>query len=188
MAALRNQLEWCGKAQAILGVCLIVILGGFYLFGYRPASTKLADLQQMIASKRRDLLDNTAKVKILPDVIVAVNELRSRLEKFDKQLPRQQEMDRFINDINKMVHNASLKKVFVNPAVVPVRSEMFAEQPVQLRFEGDFMNVFSFLRQTEEMQRLTRVKELKVHNISDKTAKPGQVEVELSMNIYFSEG
>jgi Tfp pilus assembly protein PilO len=77
--------------------------------------------------------------------------------------------------------------VFVTPSIMPVRSELFDEQPVSLTFEGDFVNVFSFLRQTEEMQRLTRVKELKLRS-SDRTGKSGQVEVELSMNIYFSEG
>jgi hypothetical protein len=47
------------------------------------------------------------------------------------------------------------------------------------------MSVFSFLRQTEQMQRLTRVKELKLKS-SDRADKAGQVEVELSMNIYFA--
>jgi Tfp pilus assembly protein PilO len=69
---------------------------------------------------------------------------------------------------------------------MPVRSELFAEQPVSLKFEGDFLKVFSFLRQTEQMQRLTRVRELKIKN--NRSNKPGQVEVELSMNINLTEG
>ena len=86
-----------------------------------------------------------------------------------------------------MVRSAALRKVTVTPSVIPTRSELFAEQPVSLKFEGDFLSVFSFLRQTEEMQRLTRVRELRLRS-DDRAARPGQVEVELSMNIYFSEG
>ena len=65
--------------------------------------------------------------------------------------------------------------------------EQFAEWPISLKFEGDFMNVFSFLRKTEEMQRLTRLRGLRLKGL-DHGGKAGQVQVELSMNIYFSEG
>ena len=185
MAALRNQLEWCTKAQAILGVTLAFSLGLFYVCGYRPSSMKLADLQMEIAHKRRQLNDNNTQVAVLPALIEAVDELEKRLANYDKQLPRQQELDRFIKDINTMVHDAALRKVEVKPSVMPIRSPLFAEQPVNLKFEGDFLSVFSFLRQTELMQRLTRVKELKLKG-SDRPDKAGQVEVELSMNIYFA--
>lgn len=187
MTSLRNQLEWCTKAQAILGLVLAVLMVGFYFFGYRPNSTKLADLQMQVDHSSGELLKNTAQVKILPAVMAAVKDLQRRLDSQNKQLPRQQEMDRFIGDINKMVRSAQLQKVVVEPALMPIRSPMFAEQPVSLKFEGDFLQVFSFLRQTEEMQRLTRVRELKIKNNS-RSSKAGQVEVELSMNIYFSEG
>jgi len=185
VTSLRNQLDWCVKAQAILGVCLAFALGLFYVCGYRPSSHRLADLQMEIQHKRRQLNDNTSQVAVLPALIEAVTELEKRLALYDKQLPRQQELDRFIKDINTLVHDASLKRVEVKPAVMPVRSQLFAEQPVNLKFEGDFMSVFSFLRQTEQMQRLTRVKELKLKS-SDRADKAGQVEVELSMNIYFA--
>ena len=185
MTGLRNQLEWCTKAQAIMGVVLAMLIGLFYVCALRPNSIRKADLQMEINSKRRQLNDNNVQVAVLPALIQAVDELESRLEKYDKQLPRQQELDRFIKDINAMVNNSSLRRVEVKPAVMPIRSPLFAEQPVQLKFEGDFLSVFSFLRQTEEMQRLTRVKELKLRN-SDRSGKSGQVEVELSMNIYFS--
>jgi Tfp pilus assembly protein PilO len=153
---------------------------------YRPSSAKLADLQLETSHKQVALINNNTQVRILPAVESAVNELKTRLNNYDKQLPRQQELDRFIKDIDTMVRNASLQKYAVNPSVLPIRSEMFAEQPVSLKFQGDFIKVFSFLRQTEQMQRLTRVRELKIK--SDRATKPGQVEVELSMNIYFSEG
>ena len=53
-----------------------------------------------------------------------------------------------------------------------------------MTFEGDFLNVFGFLRELEGMQRLTRVKTLSVRC---KDPKTGQVDVSMAMNIYFSE-
>jgi Tfp pilus assembly protein PilO len=186
IASLHTQLEWCTNAQAILGVVLLAVLGGFYLFGYRPNSTRLANLQMEIDHKRTALLNNSAQVKVLPEVILAVNELKGRLDKYDKQLPRALELDHFIKDISTMARSAQLEKISYKPAPMPIRSELFAEQPVLFKFEGDFLKVFSFLRQTEEMQRLTRVRQLSIHSLDD--GKSGDVEVELSMNIYYSEG
>ena len=48
-----------------------------------------------------------------------------------------------------------------------------------------FLNACTFLRQTEEMQRLTRVRSI---SIRSKDGKLGQVEVQMAMNIYFAEG
>ncbi len=185
--SLHTQLDWCIKAQGILGITLLAVLCAFYLFGYRPNSTRLANLKMEIEHKRTALLNNNAQVKVLPEVTLAVHELQNKLKGYDEMLPRQQELDRFIKEISTMARNAQLQKLSYKPAVMPVRSELFAEQPVSFKFQGDFLKVFSFLRQTEEMQRLTRVRELNIHT-HDGGGQSGEVDVELSMNIYYSEG
>ena len=86
-----------------------------------------------------------------------------------------------------MSNQAGLRNKWTVEPGVPVRSDLYAEWPISLKFEGDFKNVFNFLRRAEEMQRLTRVKGLRVRSI-DTSGKSGQVQVELSMNIYFAEG
>jgi type IV pilus assembly protein PilO len=183
---LRSQAEWCARAQIVLGVGLIVLLCSFVTFVYRPSSQKLTAMQQQISDKQRDLTSNRTRVQILPDVMLAVNEMRNRLERFDKKLPKAPELGPFINDITEVSHQTALHKWTVEPGV-PNRTDLYAEWPISLKFEGDFNGVFAFLRQAEQMQRLTRVKGLKLKN-ADSSGKSGQVQVELSMNIYFSEG
>lgn len=185
MRALRSQAEWCARAQWVLGISLAVLVVGFWALVYRPSSTKLSDLQMQIDSKQRDLNSNRTRVRILPDVMLAVTEMQARLERFDKKLPKNPDLSTFINDVTAASHQAALRNVAVTPGVY-ARSDGYAEWPIALKFEGDFASVFSFLRRAEEMQRLTRVKGLKVQGSN--AGKPGQVQVELSMNIYFSEG
>ena len=186
MRTLQTQAEWCNRAQWVLGLSLAAMVIGFYAFVYRQNSQRLSDLDTQIAAKRNNLENNTTRVRILPDVLLAVNEMRTRLEKFDKKLPRQPELGPFINDITELSHQAGLRAKWAVEPGVPVRSDRYAEWPIALKFEGDFVNVFSFLRRAEEMQRLTRVRGMKVHCTD--AGKSGQVQVELSMNIYFSEG
>jgi Tfp pilus assembly protein PilO len=187
MRTLQTQAEWCARAQWVLGITLFVMIVGFYALAYRPNKEKLDGLDMQIATKRRDLTSNRSRVQILPDVLLAVNEMRNRLERFDKKLPKAPELHGFINNITEVSNQAGLRNKWTVEPGVPLRSELYAEWPISLKFEGDFKNVFTFLRRAEEMQRLTRVKGLKVHAI-DASGKSGHVQVELSMNIYFAEG
>src|SRR5215470_6303412 len=102
---LRTQGEWCARAQLVLGVGLIVLLGGFVAFVYRPNSSKLKGMQEQIADKRRDLTSN-------------------RLERFDKKLPKAPELGPFINDITEVSHQTALRKWTVEPGV-PARNDLY---------------------------------------------------------------
>jgi Tfp pilus assembly protein PilO len=166
---------------------MVVMIVGFYALAYRPNKEKLDALDMQIGSKRRDLSSNRARVQILPDVLVAVNDMRNRLERFDKKLPKAPELHAFINSITEVSSEAGLRNKWTVEPGVPLRSDLYAAWPIALKFEGDFRSVFNFLRRAEEMQRLTRVKGLKVRQL-DGAGKSGQVQVELSMHIYFAEG
>jgi Tfp pilus assembly protein PilO len=162
---------------------MLTMVVGFYLFGYRPASMRMASMRQEIEIKQRELKDIQQRTQIRPLVEQTVNERRRKLERFDKKLPKQQDFGAFYNDITFLGRQSALSKCSVEPAAVPQRNDRFVELPIDLRFEGNFLNVFSFLRQIDQMQRLTRVQNLKVTS----KGNAGQVEVQLSMNIYYAE-
>jgi Tfp pilus assembly protein PilO len=184
MTSLQNQLSWCVKAQWTLAIAMIAMLLGFYFAWYRPEHTLLRERRAAIESKRVELEANGTRASNLHMVKLEVDNLRARLERFNKKLPKQQDLGQFIRDITTVSQQSSLRKLTVQPGA-PKRTALYTEMPISLNFEGDFNSVFNFLRQTEDMQRLTRV-----NNLSVKTtdAKLGQVEVQVSMNIYFSEG
>ena len=77
-------------------------------------------------------------------------------------------------------HQASLRVFDVAPY-----SDAYFELPIQMNFQGDFLNVYAFLSEVEHLSRLTRVRKLAIHT---KDIKSGLVEVEIGLNIYYSEG
>jgi Tfp pilus assembly protein PilO len=186
MRSLQKQAEWCARAQWVLGVCVVLLVTGFYAAVYRPNRQRLESLDLEIQSNRQTLSGNQARLQVLPEVKIAVAGMQGKLALFDKTVPRQPEIGPFINDITEISHQAGLRKGWAVEPGVPTQSELYREFPIALKFEGNFENVFAFLRRAERMQRLTRVKKLKVR--STDAGKSGQVQVELSMNIYFSEG
>jgi Tfp pilus assembly protein PilO len=180
MLSLRSQITWFSRIQWTLATVVVLLCAGFYFFAYRPQTHRQEDLKLAIEKQQRELSSSQSQTSILPNVASEVKLLRLRLDKF-KALPRYQELPQFIRDIAQLGQQAALKRFVLNPGV-PVRDERFNVLPVQLTFEGDFVNVFSFLRHTEDLQRLTRVRGMQVKSKD----KLGQVKVQLAMNIYFA--
>jgi Tfp pilus assembly protein PilO len=180
MWSLQTQIKWSVRAQWVLATAIVLMLGSFYFFAYRPMSKQVRTLQQQIAANERDLTASQSQTSILPRVQAEVGNLRAKLAQY-KSLPQQHEMAQFIKDIAQLSQQTSLRKFDWKPGV-PARNERCNEQPLQITFEGDFVNVFSFLRHAEDLQRLARVRNM---NLRSKD-KDGQVKANLTMSIYYA--
>jgi Tfp pilus assembly protein PilO len=183
MHTLRDQIRWCARFQWCLAGVMLLVVGAFIVLGYVPKTSRMRELQSRIRDQQRDLMAASLRTRILPEVAAEVERLKVKLERTRKSIPPQQELPQFIRDVTQLSQQATLKKFGYKPGV-PSRGELVCELPIQFSFEGDFVNVFSFLRNTEEMPRLTRVRGMSVKT-RDRD-RNGQVKVELSMNIYFA--
>jgi Tfp pilus assembly protein PilO len=181
MGNLQNHVRWFSRAQWMLGVMMVACLGTFFLFGYRPQMARLHQLQAEIGRSQYELQDSQFRTRTLPIVASDVKRLRQQLDA-SRKLPSPQELPQFLKDITQLGAQFSLHP-FTFKQGLPSHGELFSELPVTLSFEGDFMDAFNFLRCTEQMQRLIRVRDL---NVKSKDAQSGRVEVQLSINIYFS--
>jgi Tfp pilus assembly protein PilO len=182
---LKDQLLWLGRIQIGLLAALLLAGAGVYFLGIRPANTDLTIARGQYACVRNELDDDQDRAKNLPLVEKKIQQLRQRVERFDKQLPKQKDLASFINDVTRISQQASLRKLAWHLDSKPRPSDQFTELPIQFSFEGDFQSgVVQFLRGTEDMPRLTRVRKL---SLKSSDAHDGQVRAELTMNIYFGE-
>ncbi|HEV8377536.1 MAG TPA: type 4a pilus biogenesis protein PilO [Tepidisphaeraceae bacterium] len=165
-----------------IGVSLAVVL--FVFAGYLPARHRLEALHGQIQSKTREVEENQNKARNLPLLALEVQELETRVRDYDRQFPKQAEIGDFIKDITRVSQQLSLRDWKYQPGA-PRRGDSYFELPIQMNFQGEFLNVFSFLTEVEHLQRLTRVRKLVIRT---KDIKSGMVEVEIGLNIYFSEG
>jgi Tfp pilus assembly protein PilO len=164
-------------------IIMVSMIGLFLIFGYRPATQRLSFLKNEIANHSQLLDENQTKARRLPMLAFEVDRLRNKLDKFNKRLPKTAELGEFIRDLTQVSQQYTIRKLVHQPGTVK-RQDLYGEIPITMNFEGDFQNVFSFIRQLEEMQRLTRVRSLQ---IKCKDGKLGHVDVNMAMNIYFSE-
>ena len=75
-----------------------------------------------------------------------------------RQLPPHQQLPQFLqgHDRSSGSNRASLHNFTIKPGAES-RGDLFSELPISLSFDGDYLDVFSFLRGAEEMKRLTRI-------------------------------
>jgi Tfp pilus assembly protein PilO len=181
MTHLQNHVRWFIRAQWTLGIFMAGLFGAFLIVAYRPYIARLHQLELNLSQCEYELRENQAKTKVLPAVAADVKHLKQQLDA-SKKLPPRQELPQFLKDVTALGQSCNLHP-FTFKQGMPSRGDLFCEQPINLTFEGDFVDAFNFLRQTEQMQRLTRVR-----NMSIKTAdaQTGRVEVQVSMNIYFA--
>lgn len=184
MRSLQGQIGWCSRAQFALGGVIVIFLVFFFVFGYRPQMSELTALRTHINDKKRDLDVAQARAKALPMVMAEVARLQQRVERFDKKLPKQQDLGQFIKDITQLSQQSSLRRWRID-ASEPKKNDLYCETPIQIHFEGDYRNVFSFLKQAEQMQRLTRLHNVQIRMLDSQL---GQVEVQAALTIYFTEG
>jgi Tfp pilus assembly protein PilO len=177
-------LNQCAKVQWILSAVMAAAVGIFLLCIYLPQTRKLKELDMSIATKQRELGASQSRANTLPTVKVDLDKLRLSVENYDKKLPRQPALGEFLKNVTQLSSQASLRNLSVQPGL-PRRLDLFSELPISMHFEGDAMNVFSFLRQTEQMPRITRVRSVDIHTLDPKL---GTVEVQLAINLYFTDG
>jgi Tfp pilus assembly protein PilO len=182
MRTLRSQTVWCARLQKVLWVAVVLVAASFYVLRYRPASAEISRLERETNEKRQELRDTEGRASTLQQVIEDVRRLRAALAA-GKELPKQKNLPQFIMDVERNSQQAMLKEYSLVPEAAPARHDHFRQLPIKLRFKGDFSNVFAFLQQTEQLQRLTRVRRIDIKSIPN---EPGQVNVDLWMNIYYS--
>jgi Tfp pilus assembly protein PilO len=176
-----RRIQTLARMQYAMAAAALMAIVLFYGAAYRPQQTRIADLDRQTSAKQLELASARMQTDRLPQVTLELQALRHRLAGF-KKLPDDPQYGQFIREINQASERASLSKLVVQPGTAR-REELFSEQPIVLTFQGDFAQVWGFIRELEDMERLTRLRDLSISTIN---SHDGTVDVKLSVNIYYA--
>ena len=165
----------------MLGVMAAVILATTVAL-YIPQKRKLEDTRTQIASQKALLQGNAQRAAILPEVAGRVEEMKARYQQLDRRIPGRTELGGFLREISEHVQNSKLSNQLIEPGN-PHREELFHTLPIIMRLQGRYLALADFLKRIGKMQRLARVQKLTITS----EPKTGKLDIELQMNIYFSD-
>ena len=184
MPSLKTQIRWFARIQRTLAAAVILTALGFYALAFRPETQRLQNLAGRIGQNERELNSAQTQAKVLPQVQADINRLNATLADFKKLPANSGDLGQFEVELGALATRYNLQGWSIHFQGTPSRDEQFYELPISLKFHGDFRNVYSFLGQMEDLSRLTRVKKMVVKS----SASDGSVEVEMMVNLYYSEG
>ncbi|KPK86305.1 MAG: hypothetical protein AMJ81_01625 [Phycisphaerae bacterium SM23_33] len=165
-----------------LGV-LAAATAGYVLVAYRWQSSTLAELRTRATQRERRLADDAARASRVPPLMREVEAMKQRYNKdWDRRLPKRKELAGFLREIASNLAEENLQNQMIAPGA-PTRGQLYNVLPITMKFEGDFLSLAGFLRRVDGMTRLTRIEQLKIQPKTDS----GNLQIELGMNIYFTE-
>ena len=163
----------------ILGVFVTLAL----LLVYIPQSKDLSDLETRITTRQRKLTDDSERAAVVPDLQRTVNLMKARYRGFDRRLPKQKELAGFLKEITRYL--AADEKLSFNGEIRPgtsTKEELFHTLPIIMKFKGSYLALAGLLERIDKMERLTRVQKL-----TATYGETGDLNIELQLNIYFTE-
>jgi len=165
----------------MLGVMAAVVVATTAVV-YMPQTRKLEDMRAQITSQKALLASNAQRAAVLPEVAGRVEQMKILYQELDRRIPGRTELGGFLREISEHVQNSKLTNELIEPGN-PSREELFHTLPIIMKLRGPYLALADFLKRIGKMQRLARVQKLNVSS----DPKTGELEIELQMNIYFTD-
>jgi Tfp pilus assembly protein PilO len=184
MPLLKTQILWFTRIQWAIagGVFFTALL--FWVMVYRPETNRIKTLTLRIIEGDRELSTAQSQARVMAKIQEDINQLNQKLRDFRKLPATPGDLGQFQIDISELARRDNVHEPSLSWTGMPRRDEQLCQLPISLKFDGDFQSVFAFLCDMEKLSRLTRVQTMTVKSPNS----DGTVQVEMVMNLYYSEG
>lgn len=187
--SLRAHVKIAARRQQKLAGALVVVAGLGVVGVYLPAKRAIGETQQRITDLHAQLAADEQRASALPELTAAVDGLRRQVDRF-KPLRGPSDIQQAFAQITQIKNETALQsyKFETNDAPRPLGTCL--EQRVRITFQADFVDAMSFVGKIESMDRLTRVRELRITGLKSGGNGPqaGRVNVEVALSLFFKVG
>lgn len=170
------------RIQRVLGVGLFIVCAASYLAVYRPASSARAQIINDMSNAQSQLNEDQQRASSLDSVRDEVGKLERQLKRF-KPLSGVKELADFHEQLSGLGDATGIRKYTLNQRP-SVSLATCREWPTDVTFEASFDDAAKFLSRLESIDRLTRVRRLKIDTID---SRQGTVRVSLSLSLFSTE-
>lgn len=178
-----------GKREALLLALLMAIPLGTWWFIYRPYNAHKDDLQRQIDAKQDKLWDLNRATATIGDLREEIASLEEAVGFFRSKLPNEKEIDKVLQELWRLAERNDLTTKSIRTISRNKQTSLtdengpHGEQPIQMKLEGDFTGLYSFLLELENQPRIMRIVRMTVQTPKD--APKGHIQTEIIMSIFF---
>jgi len=170
-----------GMRELIFIIVLFAIPLGAYQYVFRPRNAEMAQARMEISEKGQRLAELNATTARIKDLGQAITKGEEAINVVEAKLPSEQNVDEVLRQVWKLArrHNLIIKTVEPKKRVP---ASQYMELPISVELEGNFDGFYEFLRDLEQMPRLTRMKEL---NMKKRDDEDGSMDASFLLSVYF---
>ncbi|HEY9160314.1 MAG TPA: type 4a pilus biogenesis protein PilO [Desulfomonilia bacterium] len=140
---------------------IIVIVGLYWYFLYRPISDEIKVLQPEQARLKSELMKVQAIVAEKPKYDAMLEQTKMDLLIALRQLPDKSEIPSLLENISSLGKSSGLEFLLFKPRVESQKN-FYAEIPVDIRVEGTFKDIVDFFDKVSKMPRIVNISDITI--------------------------
>ena len=170
-----------GAREIIFLIVLMAMPVGAWWFVFRPTNAEIRQARSEIQAKEQMLDKLSATTRQSADLARANAEVSKAISLIEARLPQGKDVDKILNQIADLARTSHLEIPKIK-ADKPVAAANYMEQPLDIVMTGDFDNFYTFLLKIEQLDRITRLLNLK---LTRQEKDNGTMEAKFTLSIYF---
>lgn len=172
-----------GFRHLIFFVLIIGLAYASYAYMIKPANVYLAQERTAMEQKRAKLGELERATSTAEDLSDQLRKVEEAIAVFESKLPPSSEIHTVLENVTLIAQRHGLTPKTIR-TMKAVDNRGYIEQPLRMELHGDFNSYYAFLLELEKLDRITKVRELK---LKKKSQSEGQTESEFVMSIFFQK-
>jgi len=170
-----------GIRHLIFFALILALAYAAYAYMIKPANLLLAQERSAMEQKRAKLAELDRATAAAKDLADQLRKVEEAIAVFESKLPPSSEIHTVLENVTLIAQRHGLTPKSIK-AMKAVGNRGYIEQPLAMELQGDFNSYYAFLLELEKMDRITKIRELK---LKKKSQYEGQAESEFVMSIFF---
>ena len=144
-----------------------------------------------MANQRAKLLEKKAKLEKLNSAPEAAEDLQEQLDRlskavafFETKLPDASQIDGVLQNVTVIARKNNLTSKVIR-TMKTKQNNGYIELPLKMELSGDFNSYYSFLLELEQLDRITKIREL---SLKKDVKEQGEVDASFIVSIFFQDG
>ena len=172
-----------GTRKFVFFVLLVGLSYVAYAYMIKPANQDLIEKREKMKQKAAKLHEIEVATVAAKDLTKRLGQLEEAVEFFESKLPPKSQIDKVLNDVTIIAQKHGLNQKRIGTAKTKNNSG-YIELPLKMELEGGFNSYYSFLLELEQLDRITKIRELSLKKTSK---EEGQTKAVFVMSIFFQD-
>lgn len=162
---------------------LLIILCLGYKFMISSANKSLAEQKIRVSNKLAKLIEIRKVTVNAEDQSKQLGQLQEAIRFFESKLPPKSDIHKALEQLTIIAQKQGLKPKTIR-TLARKNNSGYIEQPIQMELVGDFSSFYSFLLEVEQLQRIMKIRELK---LKKQSITEGNISANFVVSVFFQD-